>query len=654
MGLGIPQGRLPWKPLLVAVALGLGGAGCIAVPEWTPFTQQVGTPDALSDSGDGLNVPDSSVSDLAGDGLSDSVGDGFSDGFSDASDSGLFEGGPSLDTLAPDTSQVSTPQLLGSRSQGATPLLVMFDAANVDLSDSELLTGAVSDMGSLDYFWDFGDGNTARGMMAPHVFETAQAQQSFSVTLTVRNRAGDTESFVQVVTVQTPPAAQTLCLFDEDESPGSETPTPQEAPDCGSIVVSKDIEVALLTTGANTQQILLEWKGDFELSVTKRRLFREGLRIRARGTGPPQDRPKVFVSELQPFVLDAHDVAISNVTFYGDSEGATCRNGGACVLVQPDEERTEPTFEHFLLHQVDGTSFDTVLGSAPSLPRWSGVIGGAFDQTANAASLMYLSGTGNALAGVTMAGGGTTRPDLLNCGQGCLNLVIKDCEAQHGHDSTTVEATLLELGTIDVSSRVLLQGNTFSVYAGPQVIYLGSDASGIVVERNLFTAPDGLSAGHSGFVVAAGSDIVLRHNLMNLSIGPDGARGMLLIGSGGAAYNNTCGGVDPGSGKTSVCVESDEGDVRANLTFGGVFQGTATETGNLVWPVGNAVAGGFNVADGYRVAANEGAVTLYGDGLDVPVYADYGGHCIPVDPVRFGAWQVLEGEPPDGSGCSGD
>ena len=81
-----------------------------------------------------------------------------------------------------------------SVTQGESPLTVTFDA-----SESDDPNGAV-----VRYEWDFGDGSTAAGRIAIHVY-IVESETAFTVRLTVTNDDGNRSSASQIVTVHPAP-----------------------------------------------------------------------------------------------------------------------------------------------------------------------------------------------------------------------------------------------------------------------------------------------------------------------------------------------------------------------------------------------------------------------------------------------------------------
>src|SRR3972149_6052856 len=122
-------------------------------------------------------------------------------------------------SLATSAHAAVTASVVPSRTSGVAPLSVFFDATT---TTSDATTRPFHD---LDYAWDFGDPsagawaldglpkNQAKGGVAGHVFETPG---TYTVTLTVRNALGETDTQRVSITVQDPEVvfagANTVCF----------------------------------------------------------------------------------------------------------------------------------------------------------------------------------------------------------------------------------------------------------------------------------------------------------------------------------------------------------------------------------------------------------------------------------------------------------
>lgn len=87
--------------------------------------------------------------------------------------------------------QAPVAHIASSVLSGNSPLIVAFDANQSEDADGTITA----------YKWDFGDDNTATGVMVQHTFSSTDAIRIFKVTLTVTDNIGTTSQATQTIEV---------------------------------------------------------------------------------------------------------------------------------------------------------------------------------------------------------------------------------------------------------------------------------------------------------------------------------------------------------------------------------------------------------------------------------------------------------------------
>ena len=128
-------------------------------------------------------------------------------------------------TVSQQGSDVPTPVIVASRTQGTVPLAIFFegtdseDAAGNSINSAGLLGNDI-----VEYIWDFGDGDTFSGFNAAHVYEDPGTYQ---VTLTARTSTAQA-SATAVVTAQ--PFSGTTYYVSSSQGSDSNTGLSEAAP----------------------------------------------------------------------------------------------------------------------------------------------------------------------------------------------------------------------------------------------------------------------------------------------------------------------------------------------------------------------------------------------------------------------------------------
>lgn len=115
------------------------------------------------------------------------------------------EGSPSAPPPPPPTNQAPAAVMTTSANGGGTPVTITFDGSTSTDSDGLIASHA----------WDFGDGGTATGQSASHLYESVG---SFTVTLTVTDNDGAQGSASTTITVSAPATDEIagVIWFDRD------------------------------------------------------------------------------------------------------------------------------------------------------------------------------------------------------------------------------------------------------------------------------------------------------------------------------------------------------------------------------------------------------------------------------------------------------
>lgn len=245
----------------------------------------------------------------------------------------------------PSSGPKPTPQIAPSRTSGAAPLSVHFDAT------ATTMTGVSRPFHDLDYHWDFGDAGSVQptgiGAVAGHVF---QEPGTYTVTLTVTGENGGSTKQV-TITVTDPDALwsgqDTICFSTNSDFSG--------APSGAQQITTSDFDNAINTHWAPGKRLLFKRGQTFQANQTVAiRTVGAPSTVGAFGNGTGQNsrgiysnNPVISLSGISDFFflnLYANDLRIQDLNFVDQTTTASFLS----LLRRVD---------HLLVHRIQVTRF---------------------------------------------------------------------------------------------------------------------------------------------------------------------------------------------------------------------------------------------------------------------------------------------------------
>jgi hypothetical protein len=346
-----------------------------------------------------------------------------------------------------------------SRSSGAAPLSVLFDASNPGSGVRQPADGRHA---HLDYSWDFGDAgagqwgtdgaarNEARGFVAGHVFERPGV---YRVTLRVEDPDGAVRLYHEVVTIGDPVADGWVTFYVASSGSDDADGRSEAAP-------FRTVERALRALGPRTR--VLFRRGDtFDVAATLH-LDADGPAIvGAYGEGA---RPVVrFGSAVTRGFLVGRRLSNADLRFV---DLAMAGPGGDTVWFFGEAVRmSEPLFLRLV---VDGWGRGLVLSATPDSFTGTAVVDCTFSRI-SANWGMYLGGVGTMILGNSISNPGGSHTLRIWFARG---LVMSHNVLRDGGVHSLKFHSVAYAGDEAVSRNIVISHNDFGA-AGPWTVAIG-------------------------------------------------------------------------------------------------------------------------------------------------------------------------------------